>query len=251
MKKKQWYSVLLVLVMLLSMLAGCSDCDHQWEEANCRDPKTCKLCNATRGEPNEEHQWEAATTDEPMTCRLCGLTEGEALDVDERFTTDACKDLFGNWSVKYKTNDPRLGMENLVLNMQMTMIFHNDGDLVIRVQLQNVAEVEEALAQLMTQKMYEQYRDDGKNREQADAASKAEYGVGVAEFCEIRAKQIVKALDKTDNKVYYVEDGLLYTGTDWGDDMTAQTFELTEDGKLTLENSELGQTLEFRRTAGE
>ena len=48
---------------------------HRWREATCTEPKTCKRCGATDGEPLG-HDWAEATYDKPKTCRRCGKTEG-------------------------------------------------------------------------------------------------------------------------------------------------------------------------------
>lgn len=69
---------LIALVMAcLLVLAGCG-CEHEWAEANCTTPKTCKLCGETEGEPLG-HTWVDADCDTPKTCSVCGETEGEAL----------------------------------------------------------------------------------------------------------------------------------------------------------------------------
>ena len=74
-------------------------CAHEWADATCAAPKTCKLCGETEGEPTTEHSfvegicgvcgtadpeycahdWADATCVSPKTCKLCGATEGEAL----------------------------------------------------------------------------------------------------------------------------------------------------------------------------
>lgn len=36
--------------MMTSILTGCG-CDHKWQSATCEEPKTCKLCGETEGEP--------------------------------------------------------------------------------------------------------------------------------------------------------------------------------------------------------
>ena len=68
--------IMMILVLTLSVcLAACS-CQHEWEEATCTAPKTCKLCNATEGEV-KAHQWLDATCVAPKTCKDCGATEGD------------------------------------------------------------------------------------------------------------------------------------------------------------------------------
>ena len=75
MKKKVLAWIMLALYML--SLAGCA-CEHSWKKADCDDPRTCRECGETEGEP--EHDWEKASCNAPKTCEDCGETEGEALD---------------------------------------------------------------------------------------------------------------------------------------------------------------------------
>lgn len=70
---------LLMLILLCgAILLGCEKCEHQWEEANCKDPKTCSLCGAEEGK-KLGHQWQDATCEIPETCQRCGKVSGEAL----------------------------------------------------------------------------------------------------------------------------------------------------------------------------
>lgn len=250
MKMLRLCCALLVTAMLISALTGCGDCKHEWKEADCYTPKTCQLCGLTEGDVTEDHQWKEATTDAPKTCSICGKTEGERIDVDERFTTDACKDLFGSWEAKYKTDGSRLGMTDMVIPMTLTMTFSNDGELIIKTELQNSTATKNDLAQRMSQMLYEQYSAAGMNREQADAACMSTYGQSVTDFCNTRAEMVIKSMNTSEEKVYYVEDGCLFTGEDWGDTMKAETFEITDGGKLLLPtDEEQDQTLEFSRIA--
>lgn len=52
------------------------NCEHEWKEADCENPKMCQLCGSTEGE-KIEHRWEEANCENPKTCQLCGLTDGE------------------------------------------------------------------------------------------------------------------------------------------------------------------------------
>lgn len=52
--------------------------DHDYADATCTTPKTCKTCGATEGEALG-HDWADATCTTPKTCKTCKTTEGEAL----------------------------------------------------------------------------------------------------------------------------------------------------------------------------
>ena len=52
---------------------------HDWADATCIDPATCKNCGLTAGADPAGHDWADATCTAPMTCNYCGATEGEAL----------------------------------------------------------------------------------------------------------------------------------------------------------------------------
>ena len=67
----------LLTTFLAIVLSGCG-CKHEWEEATCDKPRTCKLCGETEGEPLE-HSWTEASCEEPRKCTRCGKTDGEAL----------------------------------------------------------------------------------------------------------------------------------------------------------------------------
>ncbi|MBR6513438.1 MAG: S-layer homology domain-containing protein [Clostridia bacterium] len=51
---------------------------HDFKEATCSAPRTCKLCGVTRGEA-KGHSFKAATCTAPKTCTSCGMTQGNAL----------------------------------------------------------------------------------------------------------------------------------------------------------------------------
>jgi len=51
---------------------------HDWQDATCTAPETCENCGATKGSALQ-HDWAEATCTAPKTCTLCGATEGIAL----------------------------------------------------------------------------------------------------------------------------------------------------------------------------
>ncbi len=57
-------------------------CNHEWIDATCEAPRTCKVCGVTEGKPLE-HDWKPATLDEPKTCKNCGATEGDPIKFEE------------------------------------------------------------------------------------------------------------------------------------------------------------------------
>lgn len=92
--------VVILLAISLLVLAGCS-CKHDWQEADCLNPKTCTLCDKTEGEALG-HDWQKATCENPKTCDTCGETEGEALGhtwqdatCTQPKTCSACKETEG------------------------------------------------------------------------------------------------------------------------------------------------------------
>lgn len=58
----------------------CEEEGHDFEEATCQAPKTCKVCGETEGEPLE-HEWGLRTVDSAKTCSICGETDGEPISV--------------------------------------------------------------------------------------------------------------------------------------------------------------------------
>lgn len=69
-----------VIAAVIVLLIGISllPCRHDWQEATCTEPKTCKKCKETEGEPLG-HDYAEATCTEPKTCKRCGETVGSAL----------------------------------------------------------------------------------------------------------------------------------------------------------------------------
>ncbi len=53
---------------------------HDYSDATCGAPKTCKDCQATDGDPVGEHNYKDATCFAPKTCTVCGATDGVKLE---------------------------------------------------------------------------------------------------------------------------------------------------------------------------
>ncbi len=66
---------------LIGTFTGCKknkEHTHEWNDATCTTPKTCKTCGETSGDALG-HSWTKATYDQAKTCQNCGMTEGEPL----------------------------------------------------------------------------------------------------------------------------------------------------------------------------
>ncbi len=142
-----------------------------------------------------------------------------------------------------------IGISSMKIAMKMTITFAKDGEMFVTTQLKNADTFQSDLAQALEQMLYTQYANEGLDRSQADAACQAQHGRTVTEFCQFRASQVSKSMKTTDEGVYYVEEGLLYTAEDWGSDMKEETFEITESGKLMLTTAFSEDPTPFTRVA--
>lgn len=75
---KKMLSVFIIIILCFAVLSGCDKCEHQWVDANCKDPKTCSLCGAEEGK-KLGHQWQEANCENPEICSVCGVKTGEPL----------------------------------------------------------------------------------------------------------------------------------------------------------------------------
>ena len=94
---KRFLFILLTLVCLLTLFS-CGECEHEWQEATCTTPKTCKLCGETQGEVAAHTYGEWTETkasnctekgSESRSC-VCGDTQSRELPLGDHTYTDAC-----------------------------------------------------------------------------------------------------------------------------------------------------------------
>ena len=249
---KKLIALMLVLAMCLTF-AACG-CKHEWYAATCDAPKTCSLCGETEGEANghsivaatcEEaehcencdyvngealgHTWVDATTEAPKTCQTCGATEGERIITDPRFTTAATKDLYGTWELEMELTGDMMGIPDFPAGatIRLQLIFSNAGDIDISAGVGSV---------------YAEFEAQGMDRETANAAFAEVYDMSIEEYVDeelaaIDLNEMFTAMFGAINMggVYYVEDGVLYAGDDWEDDMEGESFTLDGDS-LILES---------------
>lgn len=77
---KRFFALVLTVVLCLS-LAACGECKHEWQEADCENPKTCSLCGEIEGEALG-HDWQGGDCQNPQVCARCGK-EGETVDTHQ------------------------------------------------------------------------------------------------------------------------------------------------------------------------
>ena len=108
---------------------------HEWVEATCTAPKTCKTCGETEGEALG-HDWKDATCTAPKTCSRCGATEGEALGHDwKEATTEApktCTRCGATEGEKLPTEKPKKNCKKTSLISILVSLTVLAGCLVIR-----------------------------------------------------------------------------------------------------------------------
>lgn len=245
MNKLRIFSALLVVVVLLSALSGCS-CNHKWAEANCGAPKTCTRCGVTEGEKVGEHIWMDATTDAPKTCSVCGETTGKKIETDYRFQTSKCKEIFGTWEGYYKMDATEYGIDDYQFTMKLTMTFAYDGFMKMTAELQDAATLAGKIATKSAEELYAAYAMFGFTPEAINEAYKAQYGKTVVEYYTEEAMTKLKDLSSSTINVYYVDEGMIHIADHWNRPMDSDKYEL-KDGKLLLNDSDLAQIIEFTR----
>lgn len=206
--------------------------DHSWQEAVCEAPKTCSVCGQTQGDALG-HDWEEATTEVPMTCRRCGGTQGERIVTDPRFTTDACRDLFGTWTCSISVNGTQIGLDSYVDDIPCvcTYEFLNDGTLRITSQPEDMDGFLKNVVSFYIDSMYDKFAATGISPQEADDAIRSIYGVNMEEYVlsMLEELNIRDQFGKPTDAVYYVAEGMLYMGEDWNRELAGRAFILSGD----------------------
>lgn len=220
---------------------------HTWIDATCTEAKTCSLCGETEGEALG-HSWINATTEAPKTCSLCGETEGERIITDARFTTAEAAVLMGSWQGEVSLTGEDMGypeMEGSIL-FDVVVTFGNAGDLELVMTVKDLEGYKSVMEQYLITALYAEFAAQGIDQETADAGMQATYGMTVAEFAAASVESVdAESLTESLSMVYYVEDGALYGGYSWDEDLEVQNYTLDGD-KLSL-NLDAVTTLELTR----
>lgn len=194
---------------------------HSWEEADCVSPKTCSACGLTEGEALGHH-WQEATTELPKTCDVCAATEGERIITDPRFTTAQTEAIQGKWGYDMTLTGEEMGLEGFdyTMNCQLQVMFGNDGALNFGMYIADEEAFMAYMADYTMATTYAELAAQGLDKEAADALVEETYGMTMEEYIQaslegISFNSLFEGVFSALNGVYYMEDGMLYTGTNW------------------------------------
>ena len=215
--------------------------DHSWVEASCAMPKHCETCDLKEGDALE-HVWLDVTTEAPKTCENCGKTEGERIITDPRFHTAATRDLYGEWIMEMKLTAELLDLPGFPDGSTIDLIvtFGNEG--TMKVAVGTTGSFLAAIKQYRVDKIYAEYADKGVDRAAVDTTFLEKHQMSVQDYVDAEIEkvdfdQLYESIFESAKigGVYYVENGLLYTGSDWDADLTGETY--TVDGDTLVVDS--------------
>ena len=224
---------------------------HSWVDATCEAPKTCTSCDLTEGEALG-HDWVDATTETPKTCAVCSVTEGERIITDPRFTTAATKDIQGLWAADIIMTGEEMGFDAGIIDeatLRLLVDLRNDGTMVFSVELPDEEAFMQKLIDAYTEVMYAEFAAYDMDEAAADEAMKQAYGMGIREYLEttlgsISFNDLLSSIYAEMNLggIYFMQDGILYTGNSWTSAVTEEPYTLSGDTLILDSLSEgLGQ----------
>lgn len=223
---------------------------HNWTDADCENPKTCAACGLTEGEALG-HTWIDATTEAPKTCETCGATEGDPITTDPRFTTESTAALQGKWVATLELTGDMIGEPGFdgVITFAYTMELNNDGTMAISMELEDTS----ALKDYLLDALYKEFEAQGIDKETADAAMKQSTGMTMEEYADFALGMLDFGAilgDAGIEGVYYVADGMIYSGDSWDAELVGEKFTLEGD-TLTLETDMEGESMSLVFTRAE
>ena len=217
---------------------------HSWTNATCTTPKTCATCNATDGD-SLGHMWQDATTETPKTCKTCKITEGTRIITDSRFTTAACKPLFGSWSYRetYTAEDLGVTTETGSFKEIYTYTFHNDGTMTITYSVDDKATAKKLMEASIIEQIYDQYS----NTADAEEFMQTYFNQSVAEYAhEYTEKYFGDESNFKIQMVYFVKGSNLCIAEAWDEDFTLAELSIKGDKLTLIDDSD--ERIELTRT---
>lgn len=217
---------------------------HTWVDATCDSPKFCNRCKLTEGDPLG-HKWIAATTEAPKTCLTCGKTEGDRIITDPRFSTAACKALFGRWETYRSHTAENIGLTNqsFTFTEVAAYTFRNDGTVSISHAVENLDTSQQAMTDAIIQGLCAKCC----SMEAAEQMIQGHFNMTLAEYAtEFANTYFEKVQNTTAERVYFVSGDLLFMSDSWDAAMACYELALTND-RLKLVN-ESDEPIELTRS---
>ncbi len=188
---------------------------------------------------------EAEVTADTISTNIEGislvLTRSDETEEDKRelFDPAACAHLFGTWIGELEVDMATIlgetiqGVPSMSIKAEMRVSFHEDGSMKTSL----VLDRESYMAAMRTYTIevtYQTYEQMGLSRDEADAAVKAELGVDIPGYVDMILTEIdEEMLTQSEEGIYYVQDGKLYTGPSWEEDTTTDDA-WVEGSELTI-----------------
>ena len=219
---------------------------HSWLDATCEDPIRCEYCDVTQGDPLG-HTWVDATPETPKTCSTCGKTEGLPIELDDRFIPEDCQILFGSWTYSRIDTAADLNIPGFDHDLieHVTYTFGIYGDLIIRVEVDDVELYLQMLAALIVNESYAAFETP----EEAEQHYLDQYDMTIQEYAaDVASKTPIEEINYSRAGVYYVSEGCIFLSNYWEDPFDG--YSLSVDGDtLTMQDSASGETLTMTRVA--
>ena len=213
---------------------------HGWVEASCIAPKHCENCDLTEGELLP-HAWLNATTEAPKTCSVCGTTEGERIITDERFKTEKCSAVFGDWKCELTESGEMMELEEYVEEVPVVAVltFTEDGRITVDMAFRDAKQFTQDLHAGTVEAIYRQFDGMDMTREEADQTFLDAYGMSIEEYCTAMWAVVDwdTLLDLYETEaVYYIDEDQIYVANDWEDAFSAVAYSISGN-TMTLTGS--------------
>lgn len=142
------------------------------------------------------------------------------------------KELFGTWKGVVKVSSSDIVEEEGftgTLELDYTIIFHNDGSYREITKLLNEEQFSQNLEKYYVDTLYKEFSALGYNQTQADEAMEVAYGMDVKSYAKKLASAFnYDALLANDLEgVYYVADGKLHSGKKWSGPLESDSYTIS------------------------
>ena len=173
--------------------------------------------------------------------------DGTLMDCSDKFDRETAAHLFGTWKAKVDLMD-FISESNIELKetfyIEFLIIFSDNGTFTLEATVDE-PKLRDFMYQYALEMVYASFEEEGMTRAEADAMFKGMMGMTIPQYVEEQMKgvelsDLLMGLPETLTRVYYVEDGQLYTAENWNTppELTPLTIEGNQftisDGEISL-----------------